>query len=136
MDKIYLIVRNGIVERWCRTKQMARFLQDIDGTIETMEVPDHLGCPMSGLHEHDYVKGRPPMKSGEGMLWWDQGHSRFEHALQAALDYYTSKYGHEPDVCHVNPVDYTEEQVLGVKIVKDKLIQPHHMWLRKEVIND
>ena len=81
-----------------------------------------------------------------GMLWFDNDKGTdFPAKVRKAVDYYTQKYGQEPNLCYVSPRMLTssgndgngdrpkskrEPLILdGVEIREAKSMLPNHFWV-------
>ena len=66
-----------------------------------------------------------------GMLWLDNDTKRpFDEKVQRAVEYYQQKYGHNPEICHVNPQMIEKSKKVGkVEVEPLNSVLPHHFWL-------
>lgn len=68
-----------------------------------------------------------------GMLWLDDDKKRpFAEKVERAAEYYSEKYGVQPDICWVNSGMFEEVVVEGVAIHSAPNILPHHYWIGVE----
>lgn len=68
----------------------------------------------------------------EGLLWFDDNpHRTMTDKLARAVQRYQQKYGHNPDVCYVNPAPLNGQDLSTdtVKVVPAKSVLPYHFWL-------
>ena len=72
------------------------------------------------------------MKSG--MLWHDSEKGKgFVKKIDEARKYFKKKYGFEPNMCHVNPIENENfVEIPGIEIVFDKSILPYSYWIGTE----
>lgn len=67
-----------------------------------------------------------------GMLWLDADARRtLEEKVQRAVEYYSKKYGADPDLCLVNTGTFSEEELKigSVKVQRTRTVLPHHFWV-------
>ena len=70
-----------------------------------------------------------------GMLWYcDDKKTTFERKVVEAAKYYSDKYGHLANRCHVHPTMLAQniERVGDIVIVPDKNVMKNHFWLGME----
>ncbi len=75
-----------------------------------------------------------------GMLWLDmRQEGSLEGRIEQAASYYREKYGHQPDLCYVNPSTEGGEippVAAGLRIKTDITVQPAHFWLGVRASDD
>lgn len=65
-----------------------------------------------------------------GLLWFDGNKSTSTlRKILNAKKRYVEKYGVEPNVCFVNPVDFKDIQINGMKVKSKVTIMKNHIWL-------
>jgi hypothetical protein len=67
-----------------------------------------------------------------GMLWYDDDkQTTLDQKVARAVDYYTSKYGARPNVCHVNPsmLQGSSAIAAGVRVMAARMVMTNHFWL-------
>jgi len=68
-----------------------------------------------------------------GMLWFDNSQTALNAKIQKAVDYYSKKYGHVPDLCLVHPSmmekNQSEVQVNKLTIRPYRPVLPGHIWI-------
>ena len=66
-----------------------------------------------------------------GLLWFDDdARKNIVSKIDEGADCYRDKFGHSPNVCHVNPLNVVRHARL--EVVPNPLIQPNHFWLGVE----
>lgn len=66
-----------------------------------------------------------------GLLWFDDNARKsIVSKIDEGADCYRGKFGHSPNVCHVNPLNVVRHARL--EVVPNPLIQPNHFWLGVE----
>lgn len=68
----------------------------------------------------------------QGMLWYDSLKGRkLNERIEAAVDYFTQKYGMKPEQCFVHPAMIMGETAgaLPIKVIADKKILENHIWI-------
>jgi hypothetical protein len=70
-----------------------------------------------------------------GMLWLikDSDKSPLPAKVQAAVDYYTKKYGRVPTMILANP-NMGDVHLDGISIKPYRSILPHHIWIGVEEV--
>ena len=67
-----------------------------------------------------------------GMLWFDNSNATLSTKIQKAVDYYTKKYGHKPELCLVHPSmvkDGSWNFPAGITVRPYRPVLPGHMWI-------
>lgn len=68
-----------------------------------------------------------------GMLWFDNSQSPLTVKIQKAVDYYSKKYGHIPDLCLVHPsmLEKSQKQMEVNKLTVRpyRKVLPGHIWI-------
>ncbi len=70
-----------------------------------------------------------------GMLWFDNAPDRALKAkIQAAIDYYRSKFRHEPNLCLVNPAMMPDGNMQMGRLTVRAYgpVLPDHLWIGVE----
>lgn len=72
-----------------------------------------------------------------GMLWYDNSKQPLEIKIKLAAAYYFGKYGkHIRSVC-VNPADFAETAIDGIRVVASAYVQRNHLYvLENEETNE
>lgn len=70
----------------------------------------------------------------QGLLWFDKDSKRsLEDKIAQAVARYVQKFGHEPNVCYVNPQMIGEgesaKMSAQVRVVSLHNVLPHHFWI-------
>jgi hypothetical protein len=68
----------------------------------------------------------------QGMLWYDNLNGRkLNERIEAAVNYFTQKYGKKPEQCFVHPGMIVGESAsrLPIKVIADNKILEHHIWI-------
>ena len=67
-----------------------------------------------------------------GMLWYDDDRQRtLDQKVARAVEYYASKYGSRPNLCHVNPGMLPAGATIaaGVRVMPARMVMANHFWL-------
>lgn len=69
-----------------------------------------------------------------GMLWYDDNHkATLEARITRAVEYYTAKLGHAPNVCVIKTgTDDAPAVVAGVRVARARVVLVDHYWLGVE----
>lgn len=69
----------------------------------------------------------------EGLLWFDDSPTRATaDKITRAIVRYRQKYGHNPDICYVNPACLAPSDMsegAAVQVLAAKSVLPYHFWL-------
>jgi hypothetical protein len=69
----------------------------------------------------------------EGLLWFDDHPTRpVADKIERAVQRYTQKYGHAPDVCYIHPGEGEADPAGSVKVLPAKSVLPYHFWIGVE----
>lgn len=69
------------------------------------------------------------------MLWWDDSGLTAEEKIGRAKSYYTNKTGQVPNVCLVDLGMIAEEkEIAGMRVIPDKRVMRHYLWLGVEEV--
>ncbi len=66
-----------------------------------------------------------------GMLWFDNSGKTLEIKVREAATYYHRKYGIKPNLAYA-PAGTQPTTVDGIRVVNDKTVLPHHLWIGVE----
>ena len=64
-----------------------------------------------------------------GMLWYDNSKDSLSVKIERATAYYLEKYGKQTRSVFVNPSDFSDEPIDGVRLVSSKQVLRNHLWL-------
>lgn len=69
------------------------------------------------------------MKSG--LLWYDNSAKPLAAKIEGAAKRYKEKFGVNPNVCFVNPIetDLTAPPALQIQVATKLTVMPNHIWL-------
>ena len=70
-----------------------------------------------------------------GMMWFDNDpKTALAVKIERAAEYYRAKYGHNPDLCLVNPKSMPENMPPAGRIAvrSQAMILPGHLWIGLE----
>ncbi len=82
-----------------------------------------------------------------GMLWFDNdSKSDLNTKVSRAADYYTDKYGNQPNLCFIHPsmvlldqeAESTEQRLKAgeIEVRLTKSVLPHHIWIGTAIENE
>lgn len=80
------------------------------------------------------VESEEEDKMKQGLLWFDNDSKRsLEDKIAQAVERYVQKFGHEPNVCYVNPQMLAEQKAAAsskqVRLATAHNILLHHFWV-------
>ncbi len=70
----------------------------------------------------------------QGLLWFDNDSKRsLEDKIAQAVERYVQKFGHQPNICYVNPQMIVEQDAVRlskqVRLATARNVLPHHFWV-------
>lgn len=79
-----------------------------------------------------------------GMLWFDNSPTALAVKIQRAADYYSKKYGRQPDLCLVNPSMMEKDEkgqfrpieITGMTVHPYHYVLSGHIWIGVDVSAD
>lgn len=66
-----------------------------------------------------------------GMLWFDNSQDPLDEKIRRAAAHYRQKFGAEPNLCFVHPVDGIT-QLEGIQVRNSNNVLRNHIWLGVE----
>ena len=68
----------------------------------------------------------------EGMLWYVNDQKKeIKQIIEKAVDFFHSKYGHNPLACYVDPelISSTYKLKDAIKVIPNEKVIKNHIWL-------